>query len=176
MRVRVVMGPERRQRAGVWRAGQDSNLRPSAPEADALSTELPAHAYRAGHRGPWSMVHGPRAHVSRSEDVHVRSADRRRPPPKRGPSVLPDSLIARASFTHGFPHYPNPNLPMALRPVVNRCANSPNRIDRLFPLDKGFGGLDSFTLQSASPAQPSPDGKALRRLSPRRTDRERPQP
>ena len=26
----------------VWRAGQDSNLRPSAPEADALSTELPA--------------------------------------------------------------------------------------------------------------------------------------
>jgi hypothetical protein len=62
--------------------------------------------------------------------------------------LLPDSLIARASFTHGFPHYPNPNLPMALRPVVNRCANSINRIDRLFPLDKGFGGLVSFTLQS----------------------------
>src|SRR5688500_3701296 len=74
--------------------------------------------------------------------------NRRRPPPKRGPSLLPDSLIARASFTHGFPHYPNPNLPMALRPVVNRCANSIHRIDRLFPLDKGFGGLDSFTSQS----------------------------
>jgi hypothetical protein len=66
-----------------------------------------------------------------------------------GPSVLPDSLIARASFTHGFPYYPNPNLPMALRPVVNRCANSPMRIDRLFPLDKGFRGLDSFIKQSA---------------------------
>src|SRR5688500_11958375 len=76
--------------------------------------------------------------------------NRRRPPPKRGPSLLPDSLIARASFTHGFPHYPNPNLPMALRPVVNRCANSIDRIDRLFPLDKGFVGLDSFTSQSAS--------------------------
>ena len=59
--------------------------------------------------------------------------------------MLPDSLIARASFTHGFPHYPNPNLPMALRSVVNRCANSTVRIDRLFSLDKGFGGLDSFT-------------------------------
>src|SRR5919106_5887090 len=63
---------------------------------------------------------------------------RRRPPPKRGPPLLPDSLIARASFTHGFPYYPNPNLPMALRPVVNRCANSTRRIDRLFSLDKGF--------------------------------------
>ena len=39
---------------------------------------------------------------------------------------------------------------MALRPVVNRCANSTVRIDHLFPLDKGFGGLVSFTLQSAS--------------------------
>ena len=50
--------------------------------------------------------------------------------------MLPDSLIARASFTHGFPYYPNPNLPMALRPVVNRCANSPVRIDRAFRFDK----------------------------------------
>src|SRR5688572_25327697 len=74
--------------------------------------------------------------------------DRRRPPPKRGPSLLPDSLIARASFTHGFPYYPNPNLPMALRPVVNRCANSTVRIDRLFPFDKTSAGLVSFTLQS----------------------------
>ena len=57
--------------------------------------------------------------------IKKETRHRRRPPPKRGPSVLPDSLIARASFTHGFPHYPNPNLPMALRPVVNRCANSP---------------------------------------------------
>jgi len=67
-----------------------------------------------------------------------RARNRRRPPPKRGPSLLPDSLIARASFTHGFPHYPNPNLPMALRPVVNRCANSIVRIDHAFPLDKVF--------------------------------------
>ena len=87
--------------------------------------------------------HGTRVAHSKSRDGH-----RRRPPPKRGPSVLPDSLIARASFTHGFPHYPNPNLPMALQPVLNRCANSTARIDRLFPLDKGFGGLDSFTKQS----------------------------
>src|SRR6188508_117194 len=77
--------------------------------------------------------------------------DRRRPPPKRRPSLLPDSLIARASFTHGFPYYPNPYLPMALRPVMNRCANSTDRIDRLFPFDKGFGGLVSFTSQSALP-------------------------
>ena len=90
-----------------WRARQDSNLRPSAPEADALSTELQAHE--------WPMI--PR---------RLRVPDRRRPPPKRGPSLLPDSLIARASFTHGFPHYPNPNLPMALRSVVNRwCEQHP---------------------------------------------------
>ena len=42
--------------------------------------------------------------------------------------MLPDSLTARASFTRGFPHYPNPNLPMTLRPVVNRCANSEHMI------------------------------------------------
>src|SRR5437588_8089762 len=30
----------------VLRAGQDSNLRPLAPEANALSTELPAHGGR----------------------------------------------------------------------------------------------------------------------------------
>jgi hypothetical protein len=28
-----------------WRARQDSNLRPSAPEADALSTELQARGF-----------------------------------------------------------------------------------------------------------------------------------
>ena len=33
-----------------WRARQDSNLRPSAPEADALSTELQA-------RGPMIPAH-----------------------------------------------------------------------------------------------------------------------
>ena len=91
-----------------------------------------------------------------SRGVAMRSLqDRRRPPPKRGPSLLPDSLIARASFTHGFPHYPNPNLPMALQSVVNRCANSPVRIDQLFPLDKGFGGLDSFTKQSGLEGEPA---------------------
>ena len=88
--------------------------------------------------------------VDAKRTVHRLTApDRRRPPPKRGPSLLPDSLIARASFTHGFPYYPNPNLPMALRPVVNRCANSTVRIDHLFRLDKAFRGLVSFTLQSA---------------------------
>ena len=40
----------------MWRARQDSNLRPSAPEADALSTELQARGYhgeehRTGHQG-----------------------------------------------------------------------------------------------------------------------------
>jgi hypothetical protein len=77
---------------------------------------------------------GPRAWYTRRRPTS-RIADqgrikRRRPPPKRGPPLLPDSLTARASFTHGFPHYPNPNLPMALRPVVNRCANSTIRIVR----------------------------------------------
>jgi hypothetical protein len=38
--------------------------------------------------------------------------------------LLPDSLIARASFTHGFPYYPYPNLPMTLRSVVNRCVTA----------------------------------------------------
>ena len=71
--------------------------------------------------------------------------------------MLPDSLIARASFTHGFPHYPNPNLPMALRPVVNRCANSPKRIPLQGAADKTYRGLDSFTLQSACSAI-QPDG------------------
>src|SRR5437667_12379941 len=49
-------------------------------------------------------------------------------PSEEGPSLLPDSLIARASFTSGCPLYPYPNLPMALRSVVNRCANSIKRI------------------------------------------------
>ena len=34
---------ERDREQKSWRARQDSNLRPSAPEADALSTELQAH-------------------------------------------------------------------------------------------------------------------------------------
>jgi len=45
-------------------------------------------------------------------------------PSEEGPSLLPDSLTARASFTHGFPYYPYPNLPMTLQSVVNRCTNS----------------------------------------------------
>ena len=60
-------------------------------------------------------------------------------PAEEGPSLLPDSLIARASFTHGFPHYPYPNLPMALRPVVNRCANSHQRIDLCSAKVNGWG-------------------------------------
>ena len=86
-----------------WRARQDSNLRPSAPEADALSAELQA-------RGSGSVP------------------ETREGPSEEGPSLLPDSLIAGASFTRGCPHYPYPNLPMTLRPVVNRCANSEDRI------------------------------------------------
>jgi len=96
---------------------------------------------------------GPLAWYTRGQEASLVHRASRRPPPKRGPSLLPDSLTARASFTHGFPYYPNPNLPMALRPVVNRCANSTLRIDRLFSLDKGFRGLVSFTKQSASPDQ-----------------------
>ena len=42
--------------------------------------------------------------------------------------MLPDSLTTGASFTRGFPHYPNPNLPMTLQSVVNRCANSEHMI------------------------------------------------
>ena len=118
-----------------------------APPTDVLDTRRPASAPGAnrpvyGTRYPGTLRAGTRHSGTR------RLWDRRRPPPKRGPSLLPDSLIARASFTHGFPHYPNPNLPMALQSVVNRCANSPVRIDQLFPLDKGFGGLDSFINQS----------------------------
>ncbi len=41
-----------------WRARQDSNLRPSAPEADALSAELQA---RDVHRRHWSGEPGLRA-------------------------------------------------------------------------------------------------------------------
>jgi len=78
--------------------------------------------------------HGTRGH--RCASCPARHS--RRPPPKRGPSLLPDSLTARASFTHGFPHYPNPNLPMALRPVVNRCANSTIRIARWCSRDKAL--------------------------------------
>ena len=37
---------ERCPERGQWRARQDSNLRPSAPEADALSTELQARERR----------------------------------------------------------------------------------------------------------------------------------
>ncbi len=46
--------------------------------------------------------------------------------------MLPDSLTTRASFTHGFPYYPYPNLPMALQSVVNRCTNSVHRLAHLF--------------------------------------------
>jgi hypothetical protein len=59
-------------------------------------------------------------------------------PSEEGPSMLPDSLTARASFTHGFPHYPYPNLPMTLRSVVNRCANSEHMIG---PMPPGVNGL-----------------------------------
>lgn len=194
--------------SGINYARQGSNLQPSAPEADALSTELQARTAMIPDRLQvtlavcWGSTHRPRwvaacaggAHIGQ-QDVpatcwvaslcrrgtrppgslatgtsawpmragtatlgagrgdgnagrgggnigrrNPRSRQRRRPPPKRGPSLLPDSLIARASFTRGFPHYPNPYLPMALQPVMNRCANSIDRIDHLFPLDKGFGG------------------------------------
>ena len=37
----------------AWRARQDSNLRPSAPEADALSTELRA---RDGSAYPFTLT------------------------------------------------------------------------------------------------------------------------
>jgi len=53
--------------------------------------------------------------------------------------LLPDSLTARASFTSGFPLYPYPNLPMALRSVVNRCANSPERIRRRSGMGQWLG-------------------------------------
>ena len=39
-----------------WRATQDSNLRPSAPEADALSTELQAREPRSYRRAVKSTV------------------------------------------------------------------------------------------------------------------------
>src|SRR5579859_449865 len=68
-------------------------------------------------------------------------------PPKRGLHVLPDSLTARASFTSGFPLYPYPNLPMTLRPVVNRCANSPSRIN---PCSTGVNGLALRILYGAN--------------------------
>src|SRR4029078_12472474 len=87
-----------------------SNLRPSAPEADALSTELPAREA-------------------------AESTGKEKAPPERGLPLLTDSLTARASFTSGFPLYPYPNLPMALRSVVNRCANSVKRI----PEQSGMG-------------------------------------
>ena len=79
-------------------------------------------------------------------------------PSEEGPSsLLPDSLTARASFTRGFPHYPYPNLPMTLRSVVNRCANSEQMIG-LIPLKVNGLGLrilhiseriqGAFTLES----------------------------
>ena len=60
--------------------------------------------------------------------IHGNSRHRRRPLRRGAFSLLPDSLTTGASFTRGFPHYPNPNLPMALRSVVNRCANSEHMI------------------------------------------------
>src|SRR5204863_1917067 len=60
-------------------------------------------------------------------------------PSEEGPPLLSDSLTARASFTSGFPLYPYPNLPMTLRPVVNRCANSELRLDHLFTWSQWFG-------------------------------------
>jgi hypothetical protein len=69
-------------------------------------------------------------------------------PSEEGPSLLPDSLTARASFTHGFPHYPYPNLPMTLRSVVNRCTNSEQilRADRV--RGQWLAIKESFTFQS----------------------------
>jgi hypothetical protein len=128
-----------RGKAWCWRAGQDSNLRPSAPEADALSTELPARSARC------RMIPGP-------------SADKEKAPPKRGLPLLPDSLTARASFTSGFPLYPYPNLPMALRSVVNRCANSPQRIPPRSGLGQWLGAKNRLhseaLLRPIRPVQP----------------------
>ena len=41
------VGPRPAAEEWRWRARQDSNLRPSAPEADALSTELQARGRRS---------------------------------------------------------------------------------------------------------------------------------
>jgi hypothetical protein len=75
--------------------------------------------------------------------------------------VLPDSLTARASFTHGFPHYPYPNLPMTLRSVVNRCTNS----EHILPNDglkgQGFGTKESFTFQSGTQLGCAADGTVI---------------
>ena len=84
-------------------------------------------------------------------------------PAEAGPSLLPDSLIARASFTHGFPHYPYPNLPMALRPVVNRCANSTVRIDHPFTSGQWLCREDSFTESTVCSATRRPARRALDR-------------
>jgi hypothetical protein len=144
--------PEIQKRAGAPDRIRTCDLRLRRPTLYPLSYRRSPSCGSAviGREAWYTRRHRPSflAGSSRCHRGARGSPDRRRPPPKRGPSLLPDSLIARASFTHGFPHYPNPNLPMALQSVMNRCANSHPRIDQLFPLDKGFGGLVSFTKQS----------------------------
>ena len=74
----------------IWRAGQDSNLRPSAPEADALSTELPARGERVyPTRADWppSIGEGP------SEE---------------GPSVAAGFANRKGIFHERFPALPLP--------------------------------------------------------------------
>src|SRR5436189_4564745 len=75
-------------------------------------------------------------------------------PSEEGPPLLSDSLTARASFTSGFPLYPYPNLPMTLQPVVNRCANSDLRIDRLFTWSQWFGIKNPLQRKALCSAQP----------------------
>ena len=63
-----------------WCPGQDSNLRPSAPEADALSTELPGPAtglYQCGTRRPKPSRGPDRCLLRHPASEAVRSASSR---------------------------------------------------------------------------------------------------
>ncbi len=71
---------ERARRLGLWRARQDSNLRPSAPEADALSAELQAHdahapGISAERSSPSHDVNGPNDTRSASGRPHGADPD-----------------------------------------------------------------------------------------------------
>jgi len=92
-------------------------------------------AQRARYGTPAPQTDAPTAHSMRHAHVTELRAQRlRHSGYKKAPSeegafpMLPDSHVTRASITRGFPHYPYPDLPMTLRPVVNRCANSRGRV------------------------------------------------
>jgi hypothetical protein len=130
-RSRSANEPDPAYRGGLWRARQDSNLRPSAPEADALSAELQARG-RAPMRRREAGLYSLRAPLPRKR----RSGSRRSRLeccPGEGSTGYPIVFchVTRASITPAAPT----TLTLPTHDPVTRAAASLARRPLLYPAE-----------------------------------------